>query len=171
MAIERSGDITFKGNKLTAVGPKLKAGDPAPEVTLVGQDLSDVSLLESTKGKVRLINVILSVDTGICDPQTRRFDEEVAKVPNAAAVTVSMDLPFNQKRYCGAASVKHAVLSDHRDAAFGQAYGMLAKEMRVLGRAVFVVGSDDRVAYAGYQTEIAEHPNYDAALAALKAAK
>jgi thiol peroxidase len=171
MAIERAGGTMWKGEQRTLVGPELKPGDQAPEATLVTQDLSEVKLLGSTSGKIRLINVILSVDTGICAPQTKRFDEECAKLPNVAAVTVSMDLPFAMKRFCGAENVKHRVLSDHRNAEFGEKYGILVKETRWLGRAIFVVGSDGRVAYAQYCPEIAAHPDYDAALAALQAAK
>lgn len=170
MAIERAGGITFKGKPFTAVGPVLKPGDRAPEATLVAPDLSEVKLLEATAGKTRLFSAILSVETSICDPQTRRFDEEVAKLPNVVAVTLTMDLPFTLKRYCGAAGVKHLVLSDHRDAAFGSAYGILAKEMRTLGRAVFVVGVNGTVTYAAYNKEIAEPVNFEAALAAVKAA-
>lgn len=171
MAIERAGATMWKGEKRTLVGPELKVGDQAPEATLTGQDLSDVKLLASTSGKVRLLNVILSLETGICSPQTKRFDEECAKLPNVAAVTLSMDFPFGQKRYCGAENIKHTVLSDHRLADFGEKYGILVKESRWLGRAIFVVGTDNKIAYAAYSPEIAAHPDYDAALAALKAAK
>ncbi len=171
MATERAGATTLKGNPMTLVGPELKVGAKAPEVTLIGQDLSPVKLLESTKGKVRLVNVVLSLDTPICDAQTRKFDEEVSKLPSVAALTVSMDLPFNQKRFCGAANIKHTVLSDHKEGAFGSAYGILVKELRVLGRAVFVVDSSGTLTYAAYNKEIAEPPNYDAALTALKQAK
>lgn len=170
MAVERSGDITFKGKPYTAVGPVLKPGDRAPEATLVAPDLSEVKLLEATAGKVRLLSTVLSVSTSICDPQTRRFDEGVAKLPNVVAVTLSMDLPFTLKSYCGTAGVKHLVLSDHRDGAFGSAYGIFAKELRTLGRAVFVVDSKGTLTYAAYNKEIAEAVNFDAALAAAKAA-
>jgi thiol peroxidase len=171
MATERKGAITLKGNPKTLVGPELKPGDKAPEATLTGQDLSEVKLLAGSKGKVRLLNVVLSLDTGICDAQTRRFDKEAASMPNVAAYTISMDLPFNQKRFCGGADIKHPTLSDHKTGEFGEKYGILIKELRMHGRAVFVVGSDDKVAYAGYNKEIAEPPDYDKALAALKAAK
>lgn len=171
MAVERAGATMWKGAKRTLVGPELKPGDKAPEATLIGQDLADVKLLESTKGKVRLLNVILSVDTGICAPQTKRFDAEAAERPNVAVVTISMDFPFGMKRFCGAENVKHVLLSDHQRAEFGEQYGVLVKESRWLSRAIFVVGSDDKITYAAYSPEIAEHPDYDAALAALKAAK
>lgn len=171
MAVERAGAITLKGNPQTLIGPELKAGDAAPEASLVAQDLSSVKLLESTAGKVRLVSVVLSLDTGICDAQTKKFDADVAGLPNVVAITVSMDLPFNQKRFCGGAGIKHTVLSDHKYGEFGKLYGILVKELRMHGRAVFVIGSDNKIAYAGYNKEIAEHPNYDAALAALKSAK
>ena len=161
----------WKGAKRTLVGPELKPGDQAPEATLIASDLSEVKLLGSTAGKVRLISVILSVDTGICAPQTKRFEEEAAKLPNVAAVTVTMDFPFGMKRFCGAENIKHQVLSDHQKAEFGEKYGVLVKETRWLGRAIFVVGSDNKISYAAYCPEIAAHPDYDAALAALKAAK
>ena len=171
MAIERAGAITWKGAPQTMLGPELKVGDAAPEANLIAQDLSGVKLLESTTGKIRLVSVLLSVDTGLCDTQTKRFDADVAAVPNAVAITISMDLPFTQKRYCGGAGTKHAVLSDHKYGEFGKLYGCLVKEMRVHGRSVFVIGSDNKIAYAAYNKEIAELPNLDAALAALKAAK
>lgn len=171
MAIERAGATMWKGAKRTLVGPELKAGDQAPEATLMGQDLNDVKLLASTAGKVRLLNVIMSVSTSICGPQTKRFDEEALKLPNVAVVTISMDLPFTMKEFCGAKDVKHVLLSDNRLADFGEKYGILVKETRWLGRAIFVVGSDNTISYAAYCPEIAAHPDYDAALAALKAAK
>ena len=171
MAVERAGAILWKGAPQTLLGPELKVGDAAPEANLIANDLSSVKLLESTAGKVRLVSVLLSVGTGICDNQTKKFDAEVANVPNAVAVTISMDLPFNQKQYCGGAGTKHTLLSDHKYGEFGKLYGILVKELRMHGRAVFVIGSDNKVAYAGYNKEIAEAPNHDAALAALKAAK
>lgn len=171
MPTERKGATTLKGNPMTLVGPELKVGDKAPEATLVGQDLAPVKLLDSTKGKVRLVNVVLSLDTPICDQQTRKFDVEAAKLPNVTALTISVDLPFNQKRFCGAANIKHTVLSDHKEVEFGAAYGILVKELRLLGRAVFVIDSSGAITHAAYNKEIAEPPNYDAILAALKQAK
>ena len=170
MPVERPNATAFKDKSLTVIGAELKVGDRAPEVTLLDQGLAEVRLLDATKGKVRLLNVILSVDTGICAPQTKRFQDECAKLPHVAAVTISMDLPFGLKRFCGAEQINHLVLSDHRDGAFGTAYGLLAKEMRVLNRAVIIVGPDDKIRYVQYRKQIAEHPDYDAALAALKTA-
>ena len=171
MAVERAGAITFKGNPQTLLGPELKPGDAAPEAALIAQDLSGVKLLESTTGKVRLVSVILSLDTGICDKQTKAFDEELAKHPNLAVITVSMDLPFNQKRYCGGAGIKGPVLSDHKYGQFGKLYGILVKELRMHGRAVFIIGSDNKIAYASYNKEIGADVDFAAALAALAGAK
>lgn len=167
---ERKGSVTFKGNAITLVGPEVKAGDKAPDFKVLANDLSEVTLA-SSKGKTRLISVVPSVDTPVCDLQTKRFNEEAAKLPAGVTVlTVSMDLPFAQKRWCGAAHAdKIQTVSDHRDASFGKAYGVLIKELRLLTRAIFVIGADDKVQYAEYVKEVTQHPNYDAALNALKA--
>lgn len=167
---ERKGAVTFKGNAITLVGSEVKAGDKAPDFKVLANDLSEVTLA-SSKGKTRLISVVPSVDTPVCDLQTKRFNEEAAKLPAGVTVlTVSMDLPFAQKRWCGAAHAdKIQTVSDHRDASFGKAYGVLIKELRLLTRAIFVIGADDKVQYAEYVKEVTQHPNYDAALNALKA--
>ena len=166
---ERKGGVTFKGNPLTLVGPELKAGDKAPEFQVVADDLSAVTLA-SSKGKTRLISVVPSLDTPVCDQQTRRFNEEAAKVPgNVAVITISVDLPFAQKRFCSTAGItKLKVLSDHRDVSFGTHYGVLIKELRILTRAIFVIGADDTIKYVEYVKEMTNHPNYEAALDALK---
>lgn len=165
---ERPGAHLFKGNPLTLIGPELKVGDKAPEFTVLAQDLSPVSLSQSA-GKVRLISVVPSLDTGVCDAQTRRFNEEAATCPTVAILTISMDLPFAQKRWCGAAGIdKVQVLSDHRDASFGPAYGVLIKELRLLARSIFIVDRAGTLQYVEYVKELTSHPNYDAALAALK---
>ena len=170
MPQERAGATTLKGNPFTLIGPELKAGDKAPGFTTVGTDLKEVSLADS-KGKVRLLSVVPSLDTPVCDAQTRRFNEEATKLGDVAIVTISMDLPFAQKRWCGAAGVdKVQTVSDHRDASFGQAYGTLIKELRIESRAIFVVDRNDTIRYVEYVKEVADHPNYDAALAATKGA-
>lgn len=171
MSIERHGAVTFKGEPMTAIGPELKTGDKAPDFALVANDLSTVTLASSA-GKVRLISVVPSLDTGICQMQAKRFNEEAAKMgPGVEVIVVSADLPFAQKRFCGAENTtKIKALSDHRSMGFGNAYGTHVKELRVDSRAVFVVGKDDRIAYAEYVKEIASHPNYDAAIAAVAAA-
>ncbi len=168
MVQERKGVVTFKGNPLTLIGPELKAGDAAPDAQLVAQDLSPVKISDF-KGKVRLISVVPSLDTGVCEQQTRRFNEEAAKFSNVVVLTVSMDLPFAQKRFCTTAGIdKIKVLSDYRDASFGTNYGVLIKELRLDMRAIFVIGADDKIKYVEVVKEMTSHPNYDAVLEALK---
>jgi thiol peroxidase len=158
----------MRGNPLTLVGPELKAGEKAPDFTVVGNDLKPVTLADSA-GKVRILSVIPSLDTPVCDAQTRRFNEEAGKLGNVEILTISMDLPFAQKRWCGAAGVdKIKTLSDHRDASFGAAYGTLIKELRLESRAIFVVDKGGKLTHVEYVKEVGEHPNYDAALAAAK---
>jgi thiol peroxidase len=166
---ERKGAATFKGNPLTLIGPELKKGDKAPNFQLLAGDLSNVTL-ESFKGKTRLISVVPSLDTPVCDLQTRRFNEEAAKLPNDVVVlTVSVDLPFAQARWCGAAHAdKIKTLSDHRDVNFGKAYGVLIKELRLLSRSILIVGPDDKIQYVEYVKEVTQHPNYDKALGSLR---
>lgn len=161
---------TFKGNPLTLIGPELKPGDPAPSFTVVDTHHETVSLADF-QGRPMIINSILSVETGICSAQTRRFNEEAANLPPAVAIlTISMDLPFGQKRFCEAEGIDRVqVLSDHRDASFGSAFGTLVKETRWLSRALFVVDAQGVVRYAEYLPEIGTHPNYDAALDAIRA--
>lgn len=166
---ERKGVVTFKGTPMTLAGPEIKVGAKAPDFDVVGTDLSPVRLADSN-GKVRLISVVTSLDTGICDAQTRKFNEEAAKLPgNVEILTISMDLPFAGKRWCGAAGIdKVKVLSDHRTRSFGTAYGTLMKELRLLSRAIFVIDAAGTVRHAEYVPEVATHPNYDAALAAVR---
>jgi thiol peroxidase len=166
--MERSGATTFKGNPMTLVGPELKAGDKAPDFTAVDNGLSPVNLAGTGSG-VRIFSVVPSLDTPVCDAQTKRFNEEAAKLPGVEIYTISMDLPFAQKRWCGAMGIdKVKMLSDHRDASFGPAYGTLIKEWRILSRAIFVVDKDGKIRHAEYVKEVADHPNYEAALAAAK---
>ena len=163
--------ITFGGNPVTLLGSEVKVGDKAPNFTVLANDLSPVTL-EDSKGSVRLISVVPSLDTGVCDAQTRRFNEEAAKFDNVQILTISVDLPFAQGRWCGAAGVdKVQTLSDHRDLSFGEAYGIAIQEPRLLARAVFVVDSNDTVTYAEYVSEATDHPNYEAAIEAAKQAK
>ncbi len=161
----------FKGNDVTLLGNQVKVGDKAPKFTVLANDLSEVTL-DSTKGSVRLISVVPSIDTGVCDAQTRRFNEEAAKLDNVKVLTVSVDLPFAQKRWCGANGIDNVqTLSDHRDLSFGEAYGVAIQELRLLARSIFVVDSNDNVTYVEYLPEVTEHPNYEAAIEAAKAAK
>ncbi|WP_409297228.1 thiol peroxidase [Peribacillus sp. SCS-26] len=162
--------ITFKGNPVTLLGNEVKAGDQAPDFTVLANDLSEVTLAD-TKGSVRLISVVPSIDTGVCDAQTRRFNEEAAGLDNVKVLTISVDLPFAQKRWCGANGIENVqTLSDHRDLSFGEAYGAAIQELRLLARAVFVIDSSDKVTYAEYVSEATDHPDYEAAVSAAKAA-
>ncbi|MEW5957307.1 MAG: thiol peroxidase [Chloroflexota bacterium] len=170
--IERVGDVTHKGKPLTVIGQKLQVGDKAPSFALSNELFSTGTVSSAAgAGKVRLINVVPSLNTGICDAQTRRFNEEIAKYgDNVVAYTVSVDLPAAQKNWCAAAGVdRMQMLSDYRDMSFGAAYGTYIKELRLEQRAVFVVDRADMVRYVEYVPEIAQHPDYEAALAALKA--
>ncbi|MED0656114.1 thiol peroxidase [Anoxybacillus ayderensis] len=162
--------VTFKGNPVTLVGNEVKVGDAAPNFTVLANDLSPVTL-DDTKGFVRLISVVPSIDTGVCDAQTRRFNEEAGNIEGVKVLTISVDLPFAQKRWCAAHGLENVVtLSDHRDVSFGQAYGVLIQELRLLARAVFVVDRNDRVTYVEYVSEATNHPNYEAAIEAAKQA-
>ncbi|KYG36345.1 lipid hydroperoxide peroxidase [Priestia endophytica] len=162
---------TFKGNEVTLLGKKVEVGQKAPNFTVLANDLSEVTL-DDSKGSVRIISVVPSIDTGVCDAQTRRFNEEAASLENVKVLTVSVDLPFAQARWCGANGIENVqTLSDHRDLSFGEAFGVTIKELRLLSRSVFVVDSEDNVTYAEYLEEVTEHPNYEAAIEAAKAAK
>jgi thiol peroxidase len=171
MAVERSGAVTMRGNPLTLIGAELKPGQPAPAFKLVGAGMKEVTL-DQFKGKVKIISTIPSVDTPVCDAETRRFNEEAGKLPGDIVIlTVSMDLPFAQARWCGAAGVdKVTTLSDYRGAHFGEAYGVLIKELYLLARVVFVVDKNDKITYVEYVKEVANHPNYEAALEAARKA-
>ncbi|CQR54962.1 thiol peroxidase [Paenibacillus sonchi] len=169
MTQERTGAATFKGNPITLVGPELKAGDTAPGFVVSKNLLEDASLSDYA-GKIKLISVVPSLDTGVCDAQTRRFNTEAAELGDDVVIlTISMDLPFAQARWCGAAGIDRVItLSDHKDASFGLAYGVLIKEFRLDMRSIFVIDKNDTVAYVEYLAEMAEHPNYEAAVAAVK---
>ncbi len=163
--------ITFKGNPVTLLRNEVKVGEKAPDFKVLANDLSEVTLAD-TKGQVRLISVVPSIDTGVCDAQTRRFNEEASKLGNVKILTVSVDLPFAQKRWCAAAGIENVqTVSDHRELSFGEAYGVAIQELRLLARAVFVVDSSDTVTYAEYVSEATDHPNYEAAVEAAKQAK
>ncbi|MDQ1336671.1 MAG: thioredoxin-dependent peroxiredoxin [Thermodesulfobacteriota bacterium] len=166
---ERAGDITFKGNLLTLLGSEIKVGDAAPDCELLGNDLSPVKL-SSYRGKVCILSSVPSLDTPVCDMETRRFNQEAGGLgDNVAILTISMDLPFAQARWCGAAGVDKVVtLSDHRDAAFGEAYGILIKELRLLARAIFVVDREGIIQYVQLVKEMTQEPDYGSVLAAAK---
>jgi thiol peroxidase len=168
--MESFGEVTFKGNPLTVVGPRLRVGDESPDFQLLANDLSVVKLSDSA-GKVRLISVVPSLDTPVCDMQTRTFNRQLDALGSAVAgYTVSADLPFAQARWCGAAGVaRMKTLSDHRDMSFGEAFGTHIKELRLEARAVFVVDAAWIIRHVEYVPEVTNAPDYDAALAAVKA--
>ncbi len=172
MTIERAGGVTLKGNPLTVIGPKLKVGDKAPEVAVNVDVFAQkyLHILGDTVAKVRLVSVVPSLATGICDAQTRRFNQEAASLGDRVAIiTISADLPFAQASWCAAAGIdKVQLASDHKAMAFGDAYGTHIKELRLDQRAIFVIDSQDIIQYIEYVPEIAQHPNYEAALAAVK---
>jgi len=153
---------------MTLLGPELKSGDKAPEFDTVSDSLQPVTLAGTGQG-VRIFSVVPSLDTPVCDAQTKRFNEEAANLSNVTIYTVSMDLPFAQKRWCGAFGVDRVkMLSDHKNGSFGEHYGTLIKELRIESRAIFVVDKDNTIKHAEYVKEVAEHPNYEAALTAAK---
>ncbi|MFJ8237194.1 thiol peroxidase [Ureibacillus sp. NPDC094379] len=162
--------ITFKQNQVTLLGNEVKVGDKAPDFTVLANDLSKVTLKDS-EGKIRLFVVVPSLDTGVCDAEVRRFNEEAAGLgENVVIYTVSVDLPFAQKRWCGAAGIDNVVtVSDHRDLSFGKAYGVAIEELRLLARSIFVVDAEGTVTYVEYVPESTNHPNYEAAIEAVKA--
>jgi thiol peroxidase len=165
--VERSGAVTMKGKPLTFVGQEIKVGDKAPDFQVVANDLSTVSF-SSYRDKVCIIASVPSLDTPVCEIETSRFNNEAANLSSDIVIlTISMDLPFAQKRWCGAKGVDKVVtLSDHRDAAFGTAYGVLIKELRLLARAVFVVDREGTVRYRELVKEISNEPDYEAVLEA-----
>jgi thiol peroxidase len=172
MATERFGLIKVGGKDATVVGDDLQVGGVAPEFTVRALDWSLVRGLADTKGKVRVIAAVPSLDTEVCDRETRRFNVEAAALDKDIVIQVlSTDLPYAQKRWCGAAGVEQVmVLSDHQSAEFGEKYGVLIKERRVLRRAVFVVGRDDKLVYVAYMPALGNEPNYEEVLEAAKQA-
>lgn len=169
MTQERTGIITFKGNPMTLLGPELNVGDPAPGFTVVDNALNPVTLGSYT-GKIKIISAVPSLDTPVCDMETRRFNRETADLPDRVAVlTVSLDLPFAQKRWCGAAGIDRVVtLSDYQDRSFALAYGVLIKELKLLSRSIFVVDEANIIRYIQHVTEVTHEPDYAAVLAAVK---
>ncbi len=168
---ERAGGVTLKGNPFTVLGDELKVGDKAPDFSVSDNMFSPAMVsLGDSAGKVRLISVVPSINTGICDAQTRRFNEEIGTYGDSVVgYTVSADLPVALAQWCEGAGVENVkMLSDYRNMSFGDAYGTHIKELRIEQRAVFIVDADDTVRYVEYVPEIAQHPDYDAALAALK---
>lgn len=171
MSVIRKGAVSLKGNPVDLAGNELKTGAKAPEFSLQNNGLEEVTLA-SSNGKVRIIATIPSLDTSVCHAETKKFNDQAAELPNVEVLVISMDLPFGQKRWCGAENVdKVKTLSAHRCTKFGEDYGALIKGGpldRCLCRAVFVIDAEGTVKYAEYCKEIAEHPNYDAVIAAAK---
>ncbi len=167
---ERTGIITFKGNPMTLLGPTLKAGDRAPDFRVVDTALAPVTLADF-RGKIKIISAVPSLDTPVCDMETRRFNQEAAQLPEGVVVlTVSLDLPFAQKRWCGAAGVDRVkTLSDYQERSFALAYGVLIKELKLLSRSIFVVDTADTIRYIQHVPEVTNEPDYAAVLAAAKA--
>ena len=166
---ERSGAITFKGNPMTLEGNEVKAGQQAPDFTLTANDMS-AKTLKDFAGKVKVISVVPSLDTPVCDRETRRFNEEAANLgDNIVVLTVSMDLPMAQKRWCAAAGIDKVVtLSDFKTHEFGKKWGVRIKELGLLARSVFVVDKNDKVTHVELVKEVAEEPNYDRVLEAAR---
>ncbi|MFD1176757.1 thiol peroxidase [Paenibacillus puldeungensis] len=169
MAQERTNVATFKGNPITLIGPELKVGDTAPDFRL-NKNLIEEVTLKDFDGKIKLISVVPSLDTGVCDAQTRRFNQEAAGLgEDVVILTVSVDLPFAQARWCGAAGVDRVItLSDYKDNSFGKAYGVLIKEFVLDHRAVFVVDKENKIRYVEVLKEMSEHPDYEKPIAAVK---
>lgn len=170
MAQERTGVATFKGKPITLLGPELKVGDSAPDF-VVSKNLLEEANLSDYAGKIKLISVVPSLDTGVCDAQSRRFNSEASELgEDVVILTISMDLPFAQARWCGAAGIDRLItLSDHKSASFGEAYGVLIKEFRLDMRSIFVIDKNDTIAYVEYLSEMTEHPDYESAVSAVKA--
>jgi thiol peroxidase len=167
----RSGAVTMKGAPLTLVGPELKVGDEAPDFTVVDNDLKTVRPTDF-KGVPLVICSVPSLDTPVCDLETRRFNAEAAKLKGARILTISMDLPFAQKRWCGAHGIEAVkTLSDHRDASFGRNYGVLIEELRLLARAVFIVGPKGKLQYIQIVREVSDEPDYEAVLNAARSVR
>ena len=166
--MERAGAVTLMGKPMNLVGPELKPGDTAPDFNAIDVSMNNVTLSD-TGTNTRIFSVIPSLDTPVCDAQTKRFNDEVAKLDGVDVYTVSMDLPFAQKRWCNAFNVNDVkMLSDHREGSFGENWGTLIKDLRIESRAIFVVDPKNKIKHVEYVKEVADSPNYDAALAAVK---
>lgn len=166
---EKQGAVTFKGNPVTLLGDDILADGQAPEFRVVDTGLNPVTL-QSSAGKIRLITAVPSLDTGVCDTMTRKFNEKAAQLPESVVIyTISMDLPFAQKRWCGNAGIERVqTLSDYQERSFGLNYGILIKELMLLARSVFVIDRAGKVVYQQVVPEVTAEPDYDAAMAAVK---
>ncbi|PTK27775.1 thiol peroxidase [Mammaliicoccus sciuri] len=160
--------VTFKNEPITILGEEVKVGSVAPDFTVLANDLSEKTL-KDYEGKKKLISAVPSLDTGVCSQQTRKFNEEAANEQDGVVLTISNDLPFAQKRWCAAEGLDNVItLSDHRDLSFGENYGVIMKELRLLARSVFVLDKDNKVVYAEIVSEGTNHPDYDKALEVFK---
>jgi thiol peroxidase len=167
--MERKGIVTVKGNPVTLVGSEIKVGDKAPDFTVVDRDLKEVRLKDFA-GKMKVLSVSASLDTPVCDMQARRFNQEAEKLPEDVVIlNITMDLPFAISKFCTTSGIdKVYAYSDHRDASFGNAYGVLINELRLLARSIFIIDKSDVIRYAEIVPELTNHPDYDKALGALK---
>jgi thiol peroxidase len=164
----RKTEVQWGNSPIDLAGEEVKVGQKAPDFVVTGQDMKPVTLKDTT-GKVRIFSALPSLDTPVCDRETRRFNEEASKLPGVEIWTISMDLPFAQKRWCGAAGITAVkTASDYKQASFGNSWGVLEPGRHLLARAVFVVDKDDTVKHVEYVSSIGNEPNYDAALAAAK---
>ena len=164
-------NVTFQQEPVTLVGQQVKVGDKAPSFSVLSNDLKEVTL-EDYEGKVKLISVVPSIDTGVCSLQTKRFNERANEIDNVQVLTLSMDLPFAQTRWAEENNIKHVkMLSDHKLASFGKNYGTLIEELRLLTRSIFVINAQNEVTYVEYVSEVTDHPNYDQAIQAVKECK
>ncbi|MHB8708116.1 MAG: thiol peroxidase [Desulfuromonadales bacterium] len=166
---ERQGAVTFKGNPMTLLGQPARSGDAAPDFRVVDTSLQPVTLASSA-GRIRLITTVPSLDTPVCDTMTRTFNQDAANLPEGVVVyTISLDLPFAQKRWCGNAGIDRVqTLSDYQDRSFALNYGLLIKELKLMARAVLVIDANDRISYLQLVPEVTSEPDYTAALAAVR---
>ncbi len=167
--MEREGIVAFDGNPLTLIGPELKAGDRAPDFVALDKSLKEVTLRDFS-GKIKIISVTPSIDTPVCHIQAMRFNQEAQNLPDTVVIlNVSMDLPFAIEKFCASERIEKAIpLSDHRDASFGNSYGVLIKNLRLLARAIFVIDRDDIIRYIEIVPQLTNHPDYEKALDAVK---
>lgn len=164
MADIRKNLVTMGGNPVTLVGKEIKVGDSAPDFTVLKNDLSPFTLKDAGN-TVKIISVVPSLDTGVCELQTIHFNQEAAELGDVKILTISVDLPFAQKRFCGAQGIDKVItLSDHRDLSFGENYGFVIEELRLLSRGIVVLDKENTVRYVEYVKEVTEHPNYDRAI-------
>lgn len=164
----RTGVITIEGNGLTLIGNEIKVGDIAPNFTVLDSGLSPIKLSDA-KGKKVILSVAPSIDTSVCAAQTRKFNEEVSKIDNVEIYQISVDLPFALGRFCAAEGIENIkVLSDHKELSFGEQYGFVIEELRLLARGIVVVNEEGVVDHVEYVPEVTTHPDYEAALAAVK---